>query len=147
MDHKEPKLEQSVPPVEQKEKIKLNILAADDQEMNRYLFKRMLESLGHTVTMVEDGQRLVEELMKEGSNFDLVFSDNTMPKKMGIEALRDIRLIDRFKKLSFILATTDTSEDGSMEDEVKALGGFFLHKPFTKDQLVEAIKHVTESKV
>lgn len=144
----EPKPPQSIAPVEPKEKIKLNILAADDEEMNRYLFKRMLESLGHTVTVVEDGQLLIDELEKEGSSFDLIFSDNTMPKKMGIEALREIRKKEKFKAIPFILATTDTSKDGSMEDEVndkKRLNGLFLHKPFSKAQLAEALKKATEN--
>ena len=142
----DPKPSQSPSSVERKERIKLNILIADDDSANLSLLEILLQSSGHKVTSVENGQLLIDKLLEEDQNFDLVISDNTMPEKTGIEALREIRSIERLKMLSFILDTTDTSADGSLEKEVNQLGGFFLPKPFTMDELSDAIKHAKENK-
>lgn len=134
-------------PIEQKEKVKLNILIADDYEGLRGLLKIMLESMGHKVKAVEDGKLLFNEITKGNNSYDVVISDNSMPGKKGMEVLRDIRLIERFKKFPFILVTTDISEGGFLEKEVNELGAFFLRKPFSLEQISEAIDKVTKDKV
>ena len=94
--------------------------------------------MGNKVKIVEDGQLLLDEL-KGGGSYDLVFSDNTMPGKKGIEVLQEIRATGN--KIPFILATTDT---GTLETEANKLGGLYLAKPFTRKQLQGAIDQVTK---
>src|SRR3989338_2162583 len=108
---------------ETNEALSLNVLAADDSEANRTMYQMLLKSLGHKVKIVEDGQLLLDEL-KGGGSYDLVFSDNTMPGKKGIEVLQEIRATGN--KIPFILATTDT---GTLETEANKLGGLYLAKP------------------
>ncbi len=129
------------------EKLSLNILVADDDSAMRDLFEFILKSMGYKVKIVENGQLLVDELSEEGESYDLVISDNTMPEKMGVEALKEIRSIERLKRIPFIIATTDISPDGSLEKQVVQLGGFYLPKPFSKQQLFNMIRQATKEKI
>ncbi|KKQ01826.1 MAG: Sensory box protein [Parcubacteria group bacterium GW2011_GWB1_36_5] len=130
---------------ETKEKLSLNILVADDQEMMRELFKNFLESQGHKVKVVEDGELLLDELLRGNESYDVVVSDNNMPRKKGIEVLREIRSMEgKFRTLPFIIATTDGPK---LITEIDKLGGLYFEKPFAVEELSEAIRKVTKDKV
>ncbi|MCF8105791.1 MAG: response regulator [Desulfohalobiaceae bacterium] len=65
------------------------ILVAEDDRMNQIYTKELLEELGHTVVVVEDGRQALDSLSK--GSFDLVLMDIRMPNLDGEEALHIIR--------------------------------------------------------
>jgi signal transduction histidine kinase/DNA-binding response OmpR family regulator len=67
----------------------LQILLAEDNEVNREVAIDMLESLGHQVTTAENGREAVAAW--RGGEFDLVLMDIHMPIMDGIEATLMIR--------------------------------------------------------
>ncbi|MGB1742102.1 MAG: ATP-binding protein [Cycloclasticus sp.] len=67
----------------------LNVLVADDNEINRLLLSTLLERQQATVTCVNDGQQAIEKASQQP--FDLMLFDLRMPIKMGNEALFEIR--------------------------------------------------------
>ena len=67
----------------------LNVLVADDNEINRLLLGTLLERQQATVTCVNDGQQAIEKASQQP--FDLMLFDLRMPIKMGNEALFEIR--------------------------------------------------------
>lgn len=138
-------IKQGIP--ETKEKLSLKILVADDSESNRDMFQLVLESLGHKVKIVADGGFLLQELLDKGNDYDVVVSDNNMPIKMGIEVLKEIRAMDKLKRIPFVIATTDGTFDGSLERDITELGGLYLQKPFSIEQLSDAIDKVIKDKV
>lgn len=71
------------------EGIKLRILVADDNAVNRVVASRMLSHLGHEVELAVDGVDAVNKV-REGS-FALVFMDWQMPRLDGLSATRRIR--------------------------------------------------------
>jgi len=68
---------------------KLNVLLAEDNQVNQYLALRLLEKRGHRVTIAGNGAEAVMALEKE--NFDLVLMDVQMPVMDGFEAVAAIR--------------------------------------------------------
>ena len=66
----------------------LRVLVADDEKNLRELIVRELTRRGHEAEGVEDGQAALERLAE--STYDVVVLDMKMPRKAGIEVLREL---------------------------------------------------------
>lgn len=88
-----------------------NVVLADDQDVNRRLLKRQLESLGVNVVEAVDGEELVE-ICAQGRDFhfDMILTDINMPKMSGDEAVREISRYGR--EVPVIALTGDVDEEG-----------------------------------
>jgi protein-histidine pros-kinase len=67
----------------------MRILVAEDSPDNRDLLTALLQSRGHSVTGVGNGQEVLTAL--EDEKFEVIFMDDEMPGMGGIEATRAIR--------------------------------------------------------
>jgi CheY-like chemotaxis protein len=88
----------------------LNILVAEDNEVNQYLIQRILNNLGHSVEIAKDGQCAID-LFNSG-DFDIILMDVRMPLMDGIEATVAIRAMDKDSSKSnipIIALTADAS--------------------------------------
>ncbi|MGI6253937.1 MAG: response regulator [Aminivibrio sp.] len=65
------------------------ILLAEDSAVNRKIALKMLDRLGCSVKEAKDGEEAVYLLYRE--SFDLVLMDLQMPRKNGLEVVREIR--------------------------------------------------------
>jgi two-component system sensor histidine kinase EvgS len=70
----------------------LNILVIDDYPANLLLLERQLHTLGHHVTLAENGQVALERW--QAARFDLVITDCSMPVMDGHELTRRIRSLE-----------------------------------------------------
>jgi DNA-binding response OmpR family regulator len=66
------------------------ILVADDSETILLLLRTRLEIEGHEVKTAADGQEVIDAIGAAGT-FDLFLLDAMMPRKSGIDALRELR--------------------------------------------------------
>ncbi|MEK7088838.1 MAG: response regulator [Patescibacteria group bacterium] len=122
---------------EEKEKLVKRILLAEDDDDLRETFLEILEAGGYTVDAVKDGQFLLEKLFTEKEKYDLIITDNDIPKVKGVEALKKIRENDSFKNLPVIV----NSGNIDIEEEVKRLNAFFINKTIKKvDIFLELVK-------
>jgi PAS domain S-box-containing protein len=67
----------------------LNILVAEDEEVNALVTSQLLRNHGHAATVVDNGQQAIDALMDGG--FDLVLMDVQMPVINGMEVTEIIR--------------------------------------------------------
>ena len=126
--------------IEQNEKIDLSILFAEDNDVLRDLLIDLFEIRYTKVKAVENGDFLVKELLTPGANYDCVVTDNSMPIKSGLDALREIRSIEKFKNLPVVVLTADNYEIAHF---VKDLGAICLGKPPKIDDLYSKIERIT----
>lgn len=99
----------------------LRVLVVEDNKINIKVLRAMLQRLGHSVAVAENGQLALDQLDVD-AEFDLVFMDVMMPVMGGIEATQAIR-----KKLGFtkeqlpivgLTASFQHSDLGYYRDEV-----------------------------
>ncbi len=80
------------------------VLVIEDNEINRYLMRIILQKLGHQVIEAEDGFIGVELAKKESP--DLILMDIQLPRMDGYEATKKIRAIDETKNVPIIAITS-----------------------------------------
>ncbi len=131
---------------EGKEKLKINVLLADDTEEVRSSTAFFLKMMGCTVEEVENGKQLVERLASaRPGEFGLIITDMQMPEMDGLEAIEKIRGNGNFKQLPIILYSAALTPD--IEKKVANLGGLSLEKPFPLEELEAKIKEALSKSV
>ena len=119
-----------------KEVKNLSILVMDDEEAIRILLKNMLEKIGHTATLVENGEQAIEAYRKE--KFDLVILDVTIPGGMGgIETVKELKAIDPQVKA---LVSSGYANSPILSDSAAYGFSAALEKPYLLNELKTAIE-------
>lgn len=114
----------------------MKILFAEDDRFMLKLVAFNLRNGGHEVSTVEDGHELLKKLESD-ETYDLVITDNNMPKMKGIDVL-DILRVDRHKSLPVIVYTSDNLAE--LRTRVEPLGGVLVGKTIT--ELLAAVNAV-----
>ncbi len=122
----------------------LNILVAEDNEINQVLTTGMLQQLGFKASFVSNGVDVLNLLQKE--DFDLILMDIQMPEMNGYEATREIRTLSDTKRNIPIIALTANALKGEEENYIAAGMNGYLTKPFSEAALYETIKAVLETR-
>jgi PAS domain S-box-containing protein len=105
----------------------LHIIIAEDHEVNQKLLQRILEKLGHTVELAENGVEVLELLKLK--RFDLIMMDLQMPVMDGFEATKFIMSTIPKELIPTIIAITASTSQEDM-DQCTALGiTGFISKP------------------
>lgn len=118
------------------------ILIAEDNEINAKLARAILEKAGHSVARAENGKEAVSlwQEHKGADAFDLIFMDLQMPVMDGLDALQEIRAIEKENnsaQLPIFILTADEKID--TRDKALQLGANgFLTKPLEPEKLLTA---------
>ncbi len=114
------------------------ILLVDDEPDIRYLTRRMLEKVGHSVVEAENGEMALRTLQKEDKP-DLILLDVRMPGLNGWEVCRRIKSDDKTKSIPVVMFTVRTSEE-DMQKSVDYGAEAHINKPFDKDELLKLVE-------
>ncbi len=130
--------EESIPEEEtDKPDRSLHILVAEDVALNQEVIRRMLGSLGHEVTIVEDGQEAVNTCKE--IEYDLVLMDLQMPELDGVSATRMIRALSLpISDVPILALTANVGDDVRREVKTAGMDGF-IAKPIELAELRRAI--------
>jgi DNA-binding NtrC family response regulator len=115
------------------------ILLVDDDESLRRVVEYNLREDGYAVVTAADGRIGMERFQE--TNVDLVLTDVRMPEMDGVE------LMTRLKAMSPDLPVIVLTAHGTIDSAVEAMkvGAFdYLTKPFTRDQLMAAVRKALE---
>ncbi|MBA2545293.1 MAG: response regulator transcription factor [Solirubrobacterales bacterium] len=114
------------------------ILVADDSETVLLMLQRRLEMAGYDVDTATDGEEVLKALEK-GAPPDLVLLDAMMPKKSGIDALREMREGGLDTPVLMISAHLEAQEP----ERMRAIGADgCVPKPFEWDELIARIEEL-----
>jgi two-component system, OmpR family, response regulator MprA len=118
------------------------ILVADDSETILLLLRTRLELEGHEVETAADGQEVVDALHREpGSLPDLLLLDAMMPRKSGLDALRELRA-EGVDTPALIVSAHQDEMDAASPHDLGVSG--YVTKPIDFDHLFARIAELTE---
>lgn len=114
------------------------VLLAEDNEVNRMVSVRMLQSLGCTVEVAANGVEAVQKAL--ANEYDLILMDVQMPEMDGYEATRRIREAERTTgEHRLIIAMTAHSMESDRRACLEAGMDDYLSKPVKRDRLAETL--------
>ncbi|MHB8873644.1 MAG: response regulator [Myxococcaceae bacterium] len=106
-------------------KVPGKVLVIDDDPSARLLLDRVLGRAGHSVVLVDSGEKGLETLATE--HFDLIVTDRNLPGMDGLEVLRLAR--SKFPAIQAIVITGFPTPES--EASARDLGAFaYVSKPF-----------------
>ena len=119
-----------------------NILLVEDNKINQRLAMKVLNKMGHSVVLAENGE---EAIKKVGENkFDIIFMDVQMPVMDGITATRELR---RKSCCIPIIALTANAFDSDRAACLEAGMNDFASKPLERKLIKQLILMYTENDI
>ena len=112
-----------------------HILLVEDNKVNQMVAAKMLDAMGLTVDLAENGEKALAALA--GKHYDLVLMDCQMPVLDGYQATRAFRAQEEAKgeKPLPIIAMTANAMQGDREKCLEAGMNDYLAKPVKKELL------------
>jgi signal transduction histidine kinase/CheY-like chemotaxis protein len=124
----------------QEQRQSLFFLVAEDNAVNQRLIARLLEKMGHSVVLAQNGREAIEALDKQ--HFDIVLMDVQMPKMDGFEATKRIREKEASGTHLPIIALTAHAMQGDEERCLACGMDGYVTKPIKLEELFSVIEKV-----
>ena len=122
-----------------KKRRKEAVLVIDDSPDTLEMLHRSIEHMGFKVYSCEGAREAIEIL--KGNHVDLVITDYHMPFIGGIDVIRHVR--ENYRNTEVMMITGYASVEGAIE-AIKAGAEEYLSKPFTDEELEQAIERSIE---
>ena len=121
----------------------MKILYAEDEPAMSEAVTEILKRKNYIVDAVYDGQEALDYILADGSAYDGIILDVMMPKKSGIEVLREIRRrgID-----TPVLMLTAKAEISDRVEGLDSGADDYLPKPFAMPELISRVGALTRRK-
>lgn len=124
----------------------LNILVAEDNDINWEIISTLLSMYGITSERAENGRVVVEKMKeaKEGA-YTLIFMDIQMPEMNGLDATRTIRKLDDpwASSIPIIAMTADAFAENIAECLAAGMNGH-IAKPIDVKLVIKEIRRIRE---
>jgi PAS domain S-box-containing protein len=115
------------------------IMIVDDEVDLADALSISLNALGYEALPVYDPNEAIELFQEDPMAWDIVVTDQLMPKKTGLELIAEIKQINPSLK---IILYTGYSETANKETALAAGATAFLEKPVSADGIAQTIRHI-----
>jgi len=119
----------------------MNVLIVEDCKVMQLMIKRALNISNleiEEVYLAENGMDGID-IFKE-NNIDLLILDLNMPVMDGMQMLEILRSHTETKGVPVMVVSTESNK--KRVDSMMKLGGNFVHKPFTPEQLIAELHNL-----
>jgi len=124
------------------DKLKLSILLVDDAESIREATRDVLIQEGFSVDVASDGKQALELFQANPAKYDVIVTDQTMPKMSGTDLSREIQKSG--SNIPILLSTGLLGVESKKEYQNIGISGF-IQKPWTAVALIERLRGLGES--
>jgi len=118
----------------------LDILIAEDNLINQKLILKVLNKLGYSPQLANNGKEAIE--MMQVAMYEVVLMDVQMPEMDGLEATRLIRRQMAYQPLIIAMTANATAED--RDECINAGMDYYISKPVNLEELVNLLKQVAQ---
>jgi two-component system sensor histidine kinase RpfC len=117
---------------------KLSILVGEDNPTNQKVIRKILEFVGHRVSVYADGEQVLDALEQE--HFDLMILDVHMPGMTGLDVVRTMKFSRAAAdEVPVIMLTADATAEAARACRAAGVN-HFLTKPIESARLLEEIR-------
>jgi len=129
--------------------LNLNILVAEDTQMNQIVIRKFLEKVNINTTIVNNGAEAVQAVVEHHDDFDLLLIDIQMPILDGYGATKQIREWEsqHGKRRIPILALTALSVQEELQACIACGCDGYLLKPVSRQELYRVLGETIEAKM
>jgi CheY-like chemotaxis protein len=118
------------------------ILFVDDEDLIMEWGQSALERLGYTVTALPNSTEALKLFSSDPSRFDLVITDQTMPKLTGLNLAKKLLKIRPDIRIILCTGHSDSvTPERAKEEGIKE----FLMKPLRRQEFAEAIRRILDA--
>lgn len=114
---------------------KMKVLIVDDVKQNVELIQILMEADGHDVVVAHNGREALDRFREQ--DFDLVLMDIQMPEMDGLEATKQIRLMQtkgEGKRIPILALSASVFEEDKIQAKEAGMDGF-VSKPIDVEEL------------
>ena len=117
---------------------KTRILIVEDDQFLREFYQELLQSEGYTVDVAPDGE-IASNKVHQG-DFHLILLDIMLPKKDGLQILRENKMAPSLKPNGKIVMLTNLGQDAVIKEAFQ-LGavGYLIKSSLNPDQVLNEI--------
>jgi CheY-like chemotaxis protein len=115
-------------------------LVVEDNSINQQIMDRLLQRLGMTVQMADNGREGVDAVLADPGRYDVVIMDVQMPDMDGLEATRLIRRHAGTEQLPIIAMTAHAMEEERTACLAAGMNDH-LTKPVDPKALTRTLEH------
>lgn len=122
----------------------INVVLADDDEDDRLFFSEAFEELKikTRVSTFNDGVFLMDYFNSEDAILpEVLFLDLNMPRKSGLECLKELRANQKFKDVAIAIYSTSSSEE-DVENTFVLGANIYIKKPNDFNSLKKVLSDV-----
>jgi two-component system sensor histidine kinase RpfC len=117
---------------------RLNVLVGEDNRVNRKVVAKILERAGHSATLAENGEEVLDLL--ESRRFDVVLMDVNMPELSGYEVTKLFRMAHpERRQVPVVALTADATREAQRLAEEAGMDAY-LTKPIEAERLLQTIE-------
>ena len=118
------------------------VLLADDDADDRLLFEEALREIDHhtVITTATDGEDLMS-ILSQKPDPSVIFLDLNMPKKNGIECLKEIKNTEGLRNIPVVVYSTSCREE-SINEMYEHGASYYICKPNNFTKLKNSIQHI-----
>jgi len=115
------------------------ILIIEDDQYLRDLYQELMETEGYEVEVAQDGMEGSKKALEGG--FDLLVVDIMLPKKDGLDILRDLKKEKPKKPNGKIVLLTNLGQDSVIKEGFDlGAAGYLIKSSMTPDQVLHEFR-------
>jgi len=115
------------------------ILIAEDDFYIRDIYSRIFVNAGFDTTSAVDGKDALDKI-RENPIYDIVLLDILMPRMNGIDALKEIRLLNPPKNETSVYIISNLGQEDIIDEAFKiGLDGYVIKAQVTPMRIVDEI--------